>query len=186
MSEICSDEKTRRFDDVYRLLLVIAGVFFSYSLAFYREKAGIRLFNFIMLLPLISVAFWSIGRLGVLAKSREVTWRILSLWFLNLYVATMATDPLTYVLNIPYSHPYPFLLTWAVVIFTALSVVFFTRYLRESIPASQKWELYFFVLFVTCGLLFFSLKHFFPEFWQWPSGTTAFLWPSRLLLELPL
>jgi len=161
MSEIAFEEKIRRFDDVYRLLLVIAGVFFSYSLAFYRDRLGIRVFNFVLLLPLTSVALWSIASLGVLARLR-VTSRILAWWFLIFYVATMATDPVTYVLDIPHSHPYPFIFSWAVVIFTVLSVIFSMRYLREGIPISQRRALYFMVLLSTCIFLYFSLRHFFP------------------------
>jgi len=171
MTETCIDEKIRRFDDVYRVLLVVAGVFFSYSLAFYRDRVGIRVFNFVLLFPLMSAACWCVARLRVLGKRGEGTSRVVSWYFLIFYVAVMTTDPVTYMLDIPHSHPYPFIFTWAVAILTALSVVFFTRYLGESIPLSQRRVLYLSALWVTCLLLYFSLRHFFPEF-QLPPWTT--------------
>jgi hypothetical protein len=73
-------DRLRRFDDVFRTLLVIASIFVSGALAFYKELLSSDILSVLMFLFVLSICGWAVGTLwgGV----EEISLKIGAWWCL--------------------------------------------------------------------------------------------------------
>jgi hypothetical protein len=74
-----NNERSKRFDDVYKMLLLIESVLISSSFAFFKDVMPWEFFNFTILSYIFSIILWCIPHLY--ATSSEYVFKIIGWYF---------------------------------------------------------------------------------------------------------
>lgn len=96
-----SQDRTRRFDDTFKILLTIYTVSFSASLALFRDLMGSEFFFLTIAILVITIGLWAIFNLGggnYEYVGKIIAWYFLmiafGLFFLRLYYLVIVIPPI--------------------------------------------------------------------------------------------
>lgn len=130
--KIRMSDRLRRFDDVFRTLLVIASILISGTLAFFKDLVPSYYFLSMMIVFVLSICSWTIGTLK--GTVDEYIFKLFSWWSLMLaFSISLARFAF-------YSNPSPpkFVLTGSVVVTAILSYPMFAYFKNLTNPQDAK------------------------------------------------
>ena len=140
-------ERIKRFDGIFRFLLIISTIIFSGALAFYKESMPEYFFSG-YIYTIISVVFlWSIGHTRE-NISREAIWKLLS-WFMLMFFISSNVESLFY--QIPGIMELSFVTRYFLLTFSCCMTLPMYFYLKNILPIVFKGI--FIIIIIIFGII---------------------------------